>query len=334
MSFLNNVLRDLVEKRLWPIALGLVAVLVAVPLTLGSGGSSSSKPAPAAPAAGTTASAVHTGEAVVAVKDAPPALRRRPGPLRDPFVQPKALDKATDAQAPSAGTQASGTGSSSGASTSAGGSTTPFGATTPSGSTVTTPGKPKADTPVFQVSLRFGRATGKLKQLDDVTRLTPLPSIERPFFVYLGVLDDHKTAVFLVDGTATPTGDGTCKPSKAECATIHMKAGDTEFFDLVDAGGSPVQYELDLVKVSRKGTTTSKAAVAYRRHSLAGQELVRTLSESEGSPALRRYHFRPDDGLLVQARRRPGARIASEPAPYRYGTGEVAVFHTLRKRDR
>ena len=73
---------------------------------------------------------------------------------------------------------------------------------------------------------------------------------------------------------------------------------------------------------------------AYERHSLAGQELVRTLSESEGSQALRRYHFRPDDGLLVQARRRPGARIASGPAPYRYGTGEVAVFHTLRKRDR
>jgi hypothetical protein len=332
MPFLTNVWRDLLEKRLWPVALGLVAVLVAVPLTLGSGGSSSAKPAPAAPAAGTTANAVGTGEAVVAVKDAPPALRRRPGPLRDPFVQPKALLKATDAQAPSAPTQASGSSSAS-APTSAGGSS---GSTVPSGggTTVTTPSKPKADTPVFEVSLRFGKATGSLRHLDDVARLTPLPSIERPFFVYLGVLDDHKTAVFLVDGTATPTGDGRCKPSKAECATIHMKAGDTEFFDLVGADGSPVQYELDLVKVTRKGTTDAKAAVAYRRHSVAGQELVRTLSESEGDKALRAYHFRPDDGLLVPARRKPGARIASDPAPYLYGTGEVAVFHTLRKRDR
>jgi hypothetical protein len=199
---------------------------------------------------------------------------------------------------------------------------------------VTTPSKPKADAPVFQVSLRFGEATGRLKSLDDVARLTPLPSIERPFFVFLGVLSDHKTAVFLVDGTATPTGDGTCKPSKAECATIHMKAGDTEFFDLVGSDGSPVQYELDLVKVTRKGTTDAKAAVAYRRHSVAGQELVRTLSTSEGNKALRAYHFRPDDGLLVPAHRKPGARIASGAAPYLYGTGEVAVFHTLRKRDR
>jgi hypothetical protein len=184
------------------------------------------------------------------------------------------------------------------------------------------------------VSLRFGKATGKRRHIDDVARLTPLPSIEDPFFVFLGVLDDHKTAVFLVDASATPTGDGRCKPSRAECATIHMKAGDTEFFDMVDAHGSPVQYQLDLVEVSRRGETTAKAAAAYARHSLAGQELVRTLAESEGSKALRAYHFRPDDGLLVPARRRPGARIASDPAPYVYRTGEVAVFHTLRKRDR
>ena len=44
-----------------------------------------------------------------------------------------------------------------------------------------------------------------------------------------------------------------------------MKAGDTEFFDLLDAKGHPVQYELDLVKVTRKGTTTARAAVAYKR---------------------------------------------------------------------
>ena len=141
MPFLTNVWRDLVEKRLWPIALGLVAVLVAVPLTLGSGGSSASKPAGAAPAAGTTATTASTGEAVVSVKDAPPALRRRPGALRDPFVQPKALKKATDAQAPSASTQASG----SGAPTTAGGSSTSV--TVPSGTTGTTPSAPKADTP-------------------------------------------------------------------------------------------------------------------------------------------------------------------------------------------
>ena len=39
MSIVRNTLRDLVEKRLWPVALLLVAALVAVPV-IGGGGAS------------------------------------------------------------------------------------------------------------------------------------------------------------------------------------------------------------------------------------------------------------------------------------------------------
>ena len=53
MSFLKNVLHDLVEKRLWPVAIALVAALVAVPIVLG--GSSSSADAPATDVAAVTA---------------------------------------------------------------------------------------------------------------------------------------------------------------------------------------------------------------------------------------------------------------------------------------
>ena len=38
MKQLRDILSDLVERRLWPVALGLVVALVAVPVVLGRGG--------------------------------------------------------------------------------------------------------------------------------------------------------------------------------------------------------------------------------------------------------------------------------------------------------
>ena len=46
MGFLRNVVSDLVEKRLWPVALLLVAAIAAVPMLLGG-----ADPEPAATAA-------------------------------------------------------------------------------------------------------------------------------------------------------------------------------------------------------------------------------------------------------------------------------------------
>src|SRR3954471_20912002 len=57
MSFFKNVWADLVERKLWPVAVGLVVALVAVPVALGRSGGSASEdaaaPATVAPASGT-----------------------------------------------------------------------------------------------------------------------------------------------------------------------------------------------------------------------------------------------------------------------------------------
>src|SRR5690242_12377234 len=87
MSFLRNVLRDLVEKRLWPVAIALVAALVAVPIVLGG---SSDAGAPAADVAAAPAGAADQPAAgAEAVSLATPAEGPvdRPGKTRDPFVQ-------------------------------------------------------------------------------------------------------------------------------------------------------------------------------------------------------------------------------------------------------
>ena len=50
MSILRNLLADLVEKRLWPVAVVLAGALVAVPFLLGGGGDAGTADVAAIPA--------------------------------------------------------------------------------------------------------------------------------------------------------------------------------------------------------------------------------------------------------------------------------------------
>ena len=57
MNHLRTLVRDLVERRLWPVALALVIALVAVPVVLGRGGEQTPAPIAAAPATGDSSTA-------------------------------------------------------------------------------------------------------------------------------------------------------------------------------------------------------------------------------------------------------------------------------------
>jgi hypothetical protein len=75
--------------------------------------------------------------------------------------------------------------------------------------------------------------------------------------IYMGVLKDGKTAVFLVDHDVAPVGDGECHPSPEQCETIRLRAGETEFFDVTDETGAVTeQYQLDLIKIHKGGTAS------------------------------------------------------------------------------
>jgi hypothetical protein len=176
---------------------------------------------------------------------------------------------------------------------------------------------------VYHLSLRFGHAeAAQLKTYHDVARLSPLPTADNPFFVYTGVLKDGKTAVFLLSSDAEATGDGHCRPSAKSCQTIEVKQGDTEFFDLT-VNDEPVQYQLDVVKVFKKGASSSSAAAAaYERHSNAGSNMLRK-AHRVGSSAFKgqaSYRWLPESGVLVRAPKRGNARasvngaVAASPA--------------------
>src|SRR3954452_22450648 len=117
--------------------------------------------------------------------------------------------------------------------------------------------------------MRFGHP-GHMRTLRNVPRLAPLPSVVKPFFVFLGVMKDHETAVFLVSSDAEATGDGRCRPTNKNCATIEMKAGDIEFFDFTAAPGKPTQSDLAHRRAQRPPLRPGTAArAAYARHSTA-----------------------------------------------------------------
>ncbi|MGZ8633179.1 MAG: hypothetical protein ACXWZZ_04890, partial [Solirubrobacteraceae bacterium] len=187
---------------------------------------------------------------------------------------------------------------------------------------------------VYHLTLRFGEA-GHLKTLKDIARLAPLPTADNPFFVFTGVLEDGKTAVFLLSSDATATGDGHCKPSAKACQTIEVKQGDTEFFDLT-VNGEAVQYQLDVVRVFKKGASSAVAAAAsHERHSNAGADMLRRAHQLGGSSfeGAASYRWLPDSGVLVRVPKHSTARAsvngatAASPADAANALPGLPVWH-------
>jgi hypothetical protein len=317
MKPVRALLRDLVERKLWPVAVLLLAAAVAVPVYLGR----SSAEETARPPANVQADAGKASKAAVSIED-PAAGDDRRGSVRNPFKQlhvPKAPTTPTpsdggtstnppaqnggsgDGTEPPLGGSGSGSGSGSGGSGGSGGD---------KGSGAGNSDTDPLDT--YHLTLTFGRTDGDQKTYKDVARLSPLPSADNPFFVYTGVLKDGKTAVFLLSSDATATGDGHCKPSAKSCQTIEVKQGDTEFFDRT-VDGQDVQYQLDIVRVFKKGeASATAAAAANERHSTAGADLLRKahVNDSSAFKYADSYRWLPDRGVLVRAPKRGAAQTS------------------------
>jgi hypothetical protein len=245
MNVLTTTWRQLVRRRLWPVALVLVAALAAVPFVLARDPQPVVSPEPA-PAVTTKADDA-IAEPVVA-KAAPEdrARRRRVlGARKDPF-RPAPVKKPKKKPAKTAGQNSQKTGGTSAPSS-------------PSVSPPTTPVPvPVAPAPKQKtyakgsLIVRFGAATGPLARMN-VKKLAALPKGDDAdtLLVYTGLTDHGKKAVFLVDASLDATGDGTCQPHPSNCETIELAKGETEFFDVIDpeTGDVVAQYELDLLEI-------------------------------------------------------------------------------------
>ena len=282
-TFFIDLWHDLREKRLWPVAVGLIAAIVAVPAILFK---------PASDAAPTTAVPPKTSTAdtlpVVAVETGPSSGSRLEAfNEKTPFKPMKDLAK-TDTGGSGSGTGGSGaTGSStpsgSGASSGSGGlggtgtgssggsgsgstsGSTPSGGSTGTGST---PSNPAPNTRWFHYTADFSFGEpGKPKAFKNVGSFTLLPDEATPSIVFVGIDGDHKSAMFFISDPAfTAQGEGKCNAPGDACRFVTLKLSDTNDEETFTANDGSVSYDLKLVKINREelgtGTTPDPAAPA------------------------------------------------------------------------
>lgn len=284
--------RELVERKLWPVALVLLAALAAIPLLLAKSGPAP-VPSAAAGAPTTVASTEGAAQPVVQVADAARTDRRRSvlGSAKDPFrpVRGPKVQK-SDAATGATVTTPAATGGSTGPGTSP---TSPFDGV-PVGSL---PTAPKKVYELYSLMVRFGDSTSSVLPKANLKRLKAMPSVEEPVVIYLGLMDDRRTAVFLVDAKAVVQGDGRCLPSPDNCQTLRLKVGETSFFDVMDERGGIAQYQLDVLRVVRKKTTDA-AAARRSRYATAkgGREALRSrVSRVSG------HRYDPRTGTVTDA---------------------------------
>ncbi|HET6506306.1 MAG TPA: hypothetical protein VFG42_05925 [Baekduia sp.] len=330
MSFFKNVLSDLIEKRLWPVAIALVAALVAVPIVLGG----SSKDGTGTPVASVTSTPGGSGPSqaeVVSLEEQAAGKVQRKGSLKNPFVQhhqPSTTTTETETTtSPAASTPSSSSDSPSsggGASSTGGTSDTPA-PTTPAPTTTPTDTS-KASKETYRVNFTFGQE-GSMRTYDNVARLTPLPSSDNPFFVYLGLAEDGKSAVFLIDATAEPSGDGKCTPSRDDCEQVTLKAGDTEFLDMPSGTAGTVEYTLNVKSIKKATTSKAVAAKARARESKAGREVLRQLVSDDPS-ALDNWNYSRSLGLLVSKDPQATPDVANVPSTIAGSAAGQAVGST------
>lgn len=160
--------------------------------------------------------------------------------------------------------------------------------TTARATTTSTPAAaPRRTWRIDRVDVRVSREGRVARLRRDVARLTLLPTPRRPAVLYLGLLADRRTAAFAVPAGARVTG-GRCRPSRAACTHVHVRAGRRARLALPDGDV--------LVRVVRVRTARVRTATAARRHrareSAAGRCLLTALGMLDGRYSVRRGTLR------------------------------------------
>jgi hypothetical protein len=315
MTLLRSLLDDLVEKRLWPIALLLAITAVAVPVVLGrSGAGARAASAPPATAAADGAAAATPAVEIVG----PAATRGRSGPVRDPFRRstkpaPKTTAhgaaRATKIAAPASGSVSTGAESDATATVTPT-HAAPVAATPTDGATATatpTDGAPVAATPaagdapaasVYRARVRWGH--DEHAAVSGLSRLQPLGGSPSPALLYLGTTRSGARAVFLLGPNASAEGDGTC--AEKTCRVIRLTAGDTTVVTVQGAdGATPRRFALVVDAIARQPARDEAAARKLRaRVDRGGRDVLREIIKDPATAAaIGRFRFDRTLGAVV-----------------------------------
>jgi hypothetical protein len=266
MNAVKSTWRQLVRRRLWPVAVLLVAALAAVPVVLAREPKAPVPPAVPAETVTTKADDAIAEPVVAAVTPEDRARRRRVlGARKDPFRPVPAKKAKVDEPKPEQPVDTPASPADTGGS---GGNVTvpaPIGPVLPVAPVA--PVAPKKYYSPGTVIVRLSDPESDDAAKFAVKKLEPVPDAELPLLIYMGLTKDGKRAKFLVDASVEVDGDGTCKPHPSNCETIELSVGETEFLDVTDPEADAdadaedritAQFQLDLVDIKRKGDADVK----------------------------------------------------------------------------
>src|SRR5215217_4548718 len=277
--FLLDVWNDLRAKRIWPVAIVLLAALLAVPVLLAK---SAEDPAPPPAAAVPQAKIDHQRElgrlAQVRLAEEEPGDGSALGVFNpdDPFTPPEGAVKKESDEEPQSDAGPSDTSTAPSADTGSGGGG--------SGETTATPQPPsggddgKTQTTAsyrYVIDATFS-SNGRTRRIKGLEKLDMLPNEASPLLIFLGVTDNAGNAVFLVDSTLQAAGEGRCKPSAEDCAFLYLGAGaEHEFTN--DDGDS---YRLRVDEIRKVKLDTS--AASSRNKDDEGETASASLGSTQG----------------------------------------------------
>jgi hypothetical protein len=279
-SALVNVWADLREKRLWPLAVLLLAGLVAVPLVLKKS-PQAPPPAPSTAVQERKAPEPEQLEGLAAVKLEDTGIEGGSTldtfDPSDPFRPPERVVKRSEEQSADQGSAAADaitladetatteTGGGDTGGTSGGADTgTDTGGDTGGGVGDGVDGGEPTQTVqyAYVIDVTFVN-NGRTRRIKGMERLDMLPSAASPLLLFLGVSTNGGNAVFLIDSTLQTAGEGRCEPSDGECAFLHLGAGSEHMFTTGD--GDSYELRIDQIrKVRVDGHASSTGASKAR----------------------------------------------------------------------
>ena len=308
MTVVRNMLKELVERKLWPVALVLIVALVAVPVLLTKKAPTDLVTPPTGPlpySSGTTLPAI-------SVKSTPGNTKlagERPQPVRAParrhdvhddrrhdgFGDDRGHRYGRRERRPAARRRS-----------------TPVAERTPTAPAPTTPvtspaparrrprprraprrprrpGSPRPS-PTTSRS-RSPTRSGSLNTIDPLQRLSILPGKQQPMLVELGVLQGGRRVLFVVEPGTVVSGAGTCTPGPIDCEILSLAPGQTEGLSKQGATGvdsrRTVLGELDHGRSAPVGCRREHGSSRPRRMSAASCSRTRRSAPSPCSSTTR-----------------------------------------------
>ncbi|HTN24883.1 MAG TPA: hypothetical protein VL120_12900 [Solirubrobacteraceae bacterium] len=278
---LRNMLHEIIRRRLWPIPLVAVIVMIAAPVLLlksapaGAPLATASVPAPAA-----VGKLPARAQRLLAATAAASARSGAKGSERDPFLAPAGrrvtatTDAAAAAATPKPKSATSGAASGGGATTTApipvviqnadGTSVTPTTGTTPS--TGSASGAGAGSSGPASVDVRFGpSAGGRVHRA--IPRLQTFYIHGKLAAVFVKYSPSRHKAVFAVSPDLIVTGPVKCRTLNGVCRYVDIPAGSYVRLTMLTSDRILVRRRLDVARISHGRGVSSTTAVAAGDHS-------------------------------------------------------------------